>query len=83
MNRKGLFVLIYLLLTSTSLSATANAETLPFIEIPQNTNGRMALRLCESPGNLTCIESLEALLPNGTSNKLKLISTTEIFFMIL
>ena len=67
-------MLIYLLLTSTSLSATANAETLPFKEIAQNSNGRMALKLCESPGNLTCIESLEALLPNGTSNKLKLIS---------
>ena len=74
MNRKRLFVLVYLLLTSTSLSATANAETLPFKEIAQNSNGRMALKLCESPGNLTCIESLEALLPNGTSNKLKLIS---------
>ena len=74
MNRKRLFVLVYLILTSTSLSATANAETLPFKEIAQNSNGRMALKLCESPGNLTCIESLEALLPNGKSNELKLIS---------
>ncbi len=55
--------------------APAVAETLPFVEIPQNSNSRFALKLCESPSHLTCIESLEALLPDGTSNKLKFVSS--------
>lgn len=59
-----------------NVSVPAVAETLPFLEIPQNTNGRMVLKLCESPSNLTCIESLEAILPDGTSNKLTLIFTS-------
>jgi hypothetical protein len=72
-SRRSILAISALLLLSNSVSTLANADSTTFVEIPQNTNGRMALQLCQSPSNLTCIESIEALLPNGTSNKLKLI----------
>lgn len=73
--RRAAFSVLMTIALSLNTLAPAVAETLPYVEIPQNTNSRMALKLCESPSNLTCIESLEAILPDGTSNKLKLISS--------
>lgn len=73
MSRRSILAISVLLLLSNSVSTLAIADSTTFVEIPQNTNGRMALQPCQSSSNLTCIESIEALLPNGTSNKLKLI----------
>ena len=51
----------------------AKADVTPIVEIAQSKSGRSALRPCASPAHLTCIESLSAILPNGTTNEFKLL----------
>ena len=49
-----------------------------FVEIPRDSANQFALELCASPEHLTCIESITAILPNGTTNPFQLLSTKKV-----
>ena len=55
----------------------AEAVDSPGQEILRDSNARSAVRLCTGPTNLTCMESLTAILPDGSSNDLKLVWAEE------
>ena len=73
MNRRVLWISLAIISFSTLPIGLASADVTPIVEIEQSTSGRMALRPCTSPAHLTCIESLSAILPNGTTNEFKLL----------
>ena len=73
MNRRILWISLAIFSISTLPIGIASADVTPIVEIAQDTSGRMALRPCVSPAHLTCIESLSAILPNGTTNEFKLL----------
>jgi hypothetical protein len=73
MNRRVLWISLAIFSISTLPIGLASADVTPIVEIAQDTSGRMALRPCASPAHLTCIESLSAILPNGTTNEFKLL----------
>ena len=73
MNRRVLWLSLAIFSFSTASTGFANADVTPIVEIAKDTSGRMALRPCASPAHLTCIESLSAILPNGTTNEFKLL----------
>jgi hypothetical protein len=73
MNRRVLWLSLAVFSISALPIGIAKADVTPIVEIAQSTSGRSALRPCASPAHLTCIESLSAILPNGTTNEFKLL----------
>lgn len=75
--RASIFLTVLLALFAVASGPVAQAVDAPGQEILRDSNARWALRLCTGPTNLTCMESLTAILPDGSSNELKLVWAEE------
>jgi len=71
--RVSILLMVLSALFAVASGPGAEAVDSPGQEILRDSNARWAVRLCTGPTNLTCMESLTAILPDGSSNELKLL----------